>query len=496
MTRFNQEGTNINKFNQYQNFINGKWVAPSSNRYYKNINPADSEDIIGEYPLSGMTDVETAIQSCQEAFKTWGKMLINEREKYIRRFIALVEQNKQSIGEALTREQGKTLKEALGEPSRAIVENSYILGEGQRMEGITMPSDRNGVISVANRVPLGVVAAITPWNFPFLTPLRKIIPALVGGNTVLFKPAFDTPHCAVLIMQLFEQAGFPPGVVNMVIGKGSEIGDAIVSNPLVSGITFTGSTSVGSRINSKAAKNFTKVQLEMGGKNPAIVANYKDLDFAAAQISASAFMLAGQRCTAISRVIVLKDQADALENQISEKMKSYKLGKGSESDITMGPIINEQAGKKIMEYIQSTRDEGATIKVGGHRLTGGDFDKGFYIAPTLITNVTPKLKVAIDEIFGPVLSVLRVDTFEEAMQVANDTQYGLAASIFTDDMDKMYYFMQNIESGMVHINHGTVTDDHMPFGGVKSSGLGPFSKGKTNKDFFTQLKVVYTKYIK
>lgn len=486
----------MSQIKKYQNFINGKWVTPDSGQYYQSVNPADSQDVIGEFPLSEESDVNAAVESAHRAFATWGKMLADEREKYINKLIALISENKQEIGEVVSREAGKMAKDGLGEPTRAVVETGFVLGEGHRMEGITMPSDRKGVVSVASRVPLGVVAAITPWNFPFLTPLRKIIPALVAGNTVVFKPAFDTPLSAVLIMQLFEKTGLPAGVVNLIMGRGSEIGDLISGNPLVRGITFTGSTSVGRQIYAKAARNFSKVQLEMGGKNPAVVANYKDLDYAASQLASAAFALAGQRCTSISRVIVLEDQAEELENKIAEKTKSYRLGPATDPNATMGPIITRRAGEKIMGYIQSARNEGAIIKAGGNHPTGGVFDKGFYIEPTLITHVTPKMEVAVDEIFGPVLVVLRAKNFKEAVQIANDTNYGLASAIFTDDLDKIYTYQQEIQSGMVHINHGTVTDSCMPFGGVKGSGVGPFSKGSTNKDFFTQLKVVYTKFVK
>jgi alpha-ketoglutaric semialdehyde dehydrogenase len=480
----------------YQNFIDGKWVVPASGKYYPDINPANYDDIIGNFPLSGREDVDAAVQSAHKAFKLWSKLLPTEREKYIDKFVVLLDQEKQRIGEALCREEGKTLKEALGEPSRGVIECSYFLGEGQRLEGITMPSDRKGVTSVATRVPLGVIAAIAPWNFPFLTPLRKIIPAIATGNTVVFKPAYDTPHCGVLIMELFEKAGLPPGVVNMVLGKGSEIGDAISGNPLVRGITFTGSTSVGRRINEKAAANFTKTQLEMGGKNPCIVAGYKDLDFAADQIASAAFAVTGQRCTSISRVIVLKDQAEELESRIMQKMKSYVMGNGMDPRVTMGPVITRSAGESIMAYIASAKAEGASLKAGGNQLKGGDYDKGFYIEPTLITDVTPKMKVAMEEIFGPVLVSIKVNSFEEAMEVANDTEYGLSASLFSDNLEYIFAFQQDIEVGMAHVNHGTITDGCMPFGGVKSSGIGAFSKGATNKDFYTTYKVNYVKYIK
>lgn len=480
----------------YRNYINGEWIAPSSKDYYQDLNPADETEVIGSFPLSTTDDIDRAVGSAHRAFGHWSRLLHAQREKHIRKFMELLDQDKQRIGEALCREQGKTLKQAMGEPVRSLSECGFILGEGQRMEGITMPSDREGMVSIATRVPLGVVAAIAPWNFPFLTPMRKTIPALVAGNTVVLKPAFDTPMCGVLIGELFDRAGFPPGVVNVVIGKGSTIGDALSGNPLVRGITFTGSTAVGRRINQIASANFTKVQLEMGGKNAAIVAGYKDLDYAGSQITSAAFDVAGQRCTAISRLIVMREQAEDIEAVITQKMRGYVIGNGMDSRVTMGPIINRAAGEAIMGYIQSAREEGATIRAGGNRLTGGVYDRGFFIEPTLVTDVTPSMRVATDEIFGPVLVSIKVDSPEEAVAVANGTQYGLAASVFTDNLEHVYLFQNEIQAGMVHINHGTITDGNMPFGGVKNSGLGSFSKGKTNKDFFTNLKVIYTKYTK
>lgn len=480
----------------YMNYIGGNWVTPSWKEYYKDINPADNEKSIGNFPLSTEDDAENAVKAADIAFKGWSRLLPLQREKYIKEFMSLLEKDSENIGKSLCMEQGKTLKEAIAEPLRGLTECSYILGEGQRMEGITMPSDREGVLSVAVREPLGVVVAITPWNFPVLTPIRKIIPALVAGNTVVFKPAFDTPMCGVLLMELFDKAGFPPGVVNMVIGKGSTIGDSLSRNPLVRGITFTGSTSVGRRINQMAFRNFSKVQLEMGGKNPAIIVDYSDLKYAASQVASAAFALAGQRCTSISRLIVLEKDAEEIEDSIASKMKEYILGDGMDPKVNIGPIISSSAGNGIMDYIESASDEGATIKAGGRKLSGGVYDKGFYVEPTLITDVKPSMKVAREEIFGPVLVSIKVNSFEEALEVANDTKYGLAASLFSDNPEYIHAFQRGIQSGMVHINHGTVTDSYMPFGGVKDSGLGSFSKGKTNKDFFTNLKVIYTKYTK
>lgn len=476
------------------NFIAGAWKAPSGGDYYINLNPADSVESLGEYPLSTAGDADEAVKAAAAAFPSWSALLPAQRAAYIEKFVSYLGKEAAEIGEAVCREEGKTLKEATAEPKRGVVECSYFASDAQRLEGITMPSDRAGVVSVANRVPIGVVVAISPWNFPFLTPLRKIIPAIAMGNTVVFKPAYDTPLSGVYLCELFEKAGLPAGVVNMVIGKGSSMGDALSSHPLVNGVTFTGSTGVGRRINRLASENFVKVQLEMGGKNPCIVADCADLDKAAAEITTAAFAVTGQRCTSISRVLVLREHAEELETKIAERMKSYVLGNGMDPKVTMGPVINAAAGESIMGYIEGAVADGARIRSGGHRLKGGDYEKGFYIEPTLIVDATPTMKSSIDEIFGPVLSVIKVDSFEEALAVANSSEYGLAASLFSDNLRHIDAFQRNIQSGMCHINHGTVTDATMPFGGVKRSGLGPFSKGVTNRDFFTNFKVTYTKY--
>jgi len=478
----------------YQNFICGKWVEVSTADYYKVYNPAINDEEIGEFPLSGIEDVEKAIKSAHSAFQSWRKVTASLRAEYIYRLIELLETNKDRLAEALCKEQGKPLKEAISEVIRGIKEVCFIAGEAARLEGFTLPSDRVGVTNTVVRIPIGVVAAITPWNFPVLSPLRKIIPALIAGCTVVFKPAINTPLTAIILMELFEKTGLPPGIVNLIIGRGKEVGDALVGHPLVNGISFTGSTSVGRRINLISANNFTKVQLEMGGKNPVVVADYAKLENAATQIVSAAFTNAGQRCTSISRVVVLEKHADELERYIIEKVRQLKVGNGMDKDTQIGPVIGRDALEKISYYVNNAVKEGATITIGGKRLTGGIYDKGYYFEPTVITNVTPEMRVAKEEIFGPVLVCIRVNSIEEAISVCNNTEYGLAGSIFTDKMDFAYEFTQDVESGMIHINNGTVSEGHMPFGGVKNSGLGQYSIGGTNKDFYTNLKIIYTQY--
>ncbi len=479
---------------RYQNFINGEWTAPRSGKYYVRSNPADASDVLGEFPQSDKADVDAAVASAAEAFRTWGKTTPGQRAKYIEKFGKLVSARAQEIGEAVCREVGKTIKESLAEPARAASEVEFFVGEAERMEGITMPSDRPGVMSVACREPVGVVAAIGPWNMPFLTAIRKFIPALAFGNTVVFKPASDTPVNGIMAAQLMEEAGFPRGVFNMVLGRGSDMGDFLSSNPGIRAITYTGSVPVGRRINELAAPHFTRVQLEMGGKNPAVVAEAGDLDKVARELVPSVFGLSGQRCTAPSRIIVLGDEEEALVASLMKYMSQLVVGNGMTPGVTMGPIQSEKAGEKILAYIQSGLDEGAALKMGGHRMHGEVYDKGMFIEPTLFTGVTRSMRIAREEIFGPVLCVLRAKDFDEAMDIANDVEYGLSSMIFSDNLKYIHQFMENIQSGMVHVNHGSVTDAYMPFGGIKNSGLGQFSKGRTNRDFFTNFKVKYIKW--
>lgn len=480
----------------YKNFINGQWVSSSTNEYYKVYNPANTEEVIGEFPLSTEEDVEKAVQGSYEAFQTWKKVPASERAKYLYKFIELLEQNTERLGEALCKEQGKPLKEAVTEAVRGVSEMRFVAGEAVRLDGVTLPSDRPGVLAMSTREPIGVVAAITPWNFPILTPLRKIMPALIAGCTVVLKPATDTPLTSVILLELLEKVGLPSGVVNLVIGSGRKVGDALVGHSLISGVSFTGSTQVGRSISLTAARTFKKVQLEMGGKNPVVVADYSDLEHAATQIIGSAYANAGQRCTSISRVIVLEEHAEELEKLLIEKVKQFKVGNGMDEETTIGPLVSENALNGLLEYMEIAKQEGAEIVLGGKRLTGGQYDSGYFFEPTVIKNVKPEMRIAKEEIFGPVLVIIRTNSFEEAIEICNNTEYGLTASIFTDNMDWGYSFLENVQSGMIHVNNGTSSEGHMPFGGVKNSGLGVYSIGGTNKDFYTDLKVSYIQHRK
>jgi alpha-ketoglutaric semialdehyde dehydrogenase len=478
----------------YRNYIDGTWQEASGGETYELSSPGRTEETVGYFPLSTPDDVVQAVDAAHRRFQDWKTLTPSERTAFIYRFVELLGENRERLAEAAVLEQGKVYAEALAEPTRGTKELIITAGEALRLEGIARPSDSKRTVNVAHRVPIGVIAAITPWNFPILTPLRKIVPALVAGCTVVFKPATATPLTAVIITELFEQAGLPGGALNLVVGAGREIGDALVSNPLIRGVSFTGSTTVGRSINEKVASNFTKVQLEMGGKNAAVVVNYRDLDFVARKIVKAAFSNAGQRCTAISRVIVHDSQAEELERLLVEHAARIRVGHGRDENVEMGPVTSAHAVETMNEYVESARSQGAVVATGGEPLRGGIFDSGYYYKPTVITGVTPEMRVAREEIFGPVLVVLRVSSREEAIKVTNDTEYGLTTSLFTDEMDFTYDFTENVEVGMVRINNLGVSGGNMPFGGVKNSGLGPFGIGSTSMDFYTNMKVVYREY--
>ncbi|NMB24520.1 MAG: aldehyde dehydrogenase [Firmicutes bacterium] len=474
---------------RYGNYIDGNWQAPISGQYAPNINPADPGEILGMFPESCHADVDEAIQAAVKAGPSWRQTPSPERGRLLLKFADLLDQHADALGEILTREQGKILKESVGEVQRAAVEARFMAGEASRLAGETLPSERRGVWIQIIREPLGVVGAITPWNFPVVTPVRKIAPALASGNTVVFKPASDTPWTAVYLMELLIEAGLPPGVVNLVIGSGSVVGQRLAESPLVNGITFTGSSATGRRIYTAVAQHLGRVQLELGGKNAAMVTDYPDLEGAAKEIVAAAFAASGQRCTAISRVIVSRAEAPRLTDEIVELVRQIKVGNGLSRDATMGPLINKERLMTVEEFVGNAKNSGARLLAGGKRLT--ELGNGFFYAPTVLDGVKPDSMLAKEETFGPVLPIVTVDSMEEAINVCNDTPYGLAASVFTEDIDKAMQAAGAIRAGMIHINHGTASEAHVPFGGVKASGQGAFSIGGTAKDFYMTDKVVY-----
>lgn len=478
---------------RHQNYIAGKWVPPETGDYYQRHNPACPSQVLGEFPRSGSADVDAAVASAEKARAIWDQTQAPQRAAILLRFSQLLLDSKNELARIITLEQGKALCESTGEVARAAAEAAFAAGEAVRLSGQTFPSERPGFSCYTVLQPVGVVAAITPWNFPVVSPVRKIAPALACGNTVVLKPASLTPRSAEYLISLLEKAGLPPGVLNLVIGSG-ECGERLISDTRVRGISFTGSTAVGVHIAEKVAARMAKVQLELGGKNPAIVLACDDLDGAAQEIVAAAFLCSGQRCTALSRLIVEESQADQIREHLLIHMAKIRVGNGLDPQTTMGPLVSRQQMDTVAGYVRQGLEAKAALIVGGRQLAENPDTEGYFYAPTLFDNVSANSALAQEEIFGPVLPLIRVKNAEEALEVANSTRYGLAASLFTSSRHLVDGFLQRVESGMVHVNHGTASQAHVPFGGVKDSGQGAFSIGPTMKDAFTNVKTVYIKW--
>ncbi|MFW6368490.1 MAG: aldehyde dehydrogenase family protein [Spirochaetota bacterium] len=476
---------------KYKNLISGEHRTPNTGKYADNLNPGDLSDTIGQFAASDRTDVQTAIEAASGAFPDWANVPGPDRGKILFRFADLLSEYSEELARMLSREEGKVLGESRGEVGRAIAETRFMAGEASRLNGEHYSSNDPDIEVMRRRIPLGPVAVITPWNFPIVTPVRKISPAVAYGDTVVFKPAALTPATALRLVELFWEAGVPPGVLNCITGAGSEIGDALSGSPEIRGITFTGSTTIGKRIYANSVDNLTKVQLEMGGKNPAFVYDAEDLDYAASQIVAAAFASAGQRCTAISRVIVSEHENDALLSKLEQRVKQLRVGDALDESVDMGPLVSSGQLETVEKYVDLARKEGARILFGGERANGPS--RGYYYLPTLISDVRRDSPVALEEIFGPVLSVQTVSSFEEGLEMCNEPRYGLAGCVFTRYLAKAKTFLQSMNSGMVHINHGTASQPHVPFGGVKESGFGAYSIGPTAREFYMSDKVVYLK---
>ena len=474
-----------------KNYIDGKWCDAASNKTAIRKNPANNDETVGEYPVSGIADVRQAIEAAQKAFSIWKNTPAPQRSQILQKVIDLIKTDIDECAHNLTLEHGKTLREAKGEINRGLAELEYFVGEGCRIEGRHIPASRKGVVCYTKREPIGVISAIVPWNFPFIPVIREVAPAIVYGDTVVLKPATLTPFTSAHVVKCFERAGLPAGVLNMVVGSGSAVGRELVENPLVKGITFTGSGEVGRTIAEGAARHHARLQLEMGGKNPAVVFESADLQDAAAQIFGRAFGSCGQVCMAISRVIVHESVADELCKLLKVKAEEAIVGSGLESNSTMGPLVSEEHLKKVLGYVEKGVQEGAELLTGGNRLTGPKYDKGNFMSPTIFANVSPDSVIAREEIFGPVLSVLTFSNFEEAIEICNSVNFGLAATGFTKRFDEALAFVDKAQAGMVQTNLATYCEPYVPFGGVKGSGFGPYSIGYTTVDFYTDQKSVY-----
>ncbi|MCV2488191.1 aldehyde dehydrogenase family protein [Geodermatophilus sp. YIM 151500] len=478
----------------WRSYVAGQWTAGPDARHYEIVDPGRTRDTVSRYLLATPEDAERAAAAARDAFPAWAETTAGRRSDLVYGLVDLWQTRMETVAEIVSLEMGKPLAESRSEASRAVAELRFWAGEALRLGDRTFPSARPHTEIATIREPIGPVAGITPWNFPILSPLRKVVPALVSGCPVVLKPALQAPGASVHIAAMLHELGVPAGVFGLLIGGGSDVGAALVGHPAIAGITFTGSTDVGLRIAGDAAARNVRLQLEMGGKNAAVVTRCADVDRAAAEISAAAFAVAGQRCTAISRVVVTPDVREPLERVLVEKAAALRVGHGLATDTVMGPIVSKDQFTKIHGYVEQGVRDGARVLTGGGPLTGGGYDDGYYYAPTVVTDVPRGSALAVEEVFGPVLSIVPVDDLEEAIDVANETRYGLTAAIFTDDMDAAHAFVRRSQTGMVHVNHGTNSEGQVPFGGMKQSGQGAYGIGDSAKDFFTSLKAVYSMY--
>ena len=480
---------------QYKNLINGNWVDSSSGKTLLNVNPADTQEVIGEFPDSNVEDIQAAVDAAKKSFESWRLVPAPKRAEILFRAGEMLTAQKDELAKDMTREMGKVLKETRGDVQEAIDMTYYIAGEGRRLHGHTTPSELPDKFMMSVRIPLGVAAMITPWNFPMAIPSWKIIPALVAGNTVVFKPAEDTPLSAHNFLRILHEAGIPAGVVNLVCGSGEAIGPTLVTHPDVSIISFTGSTEVGKTINQSAAASLKRVSLEMGGKNGIIVMEDADVDLAVDGAIWGGFGTSGQRCTAASRVIVEERIYDEFVEKFVERAKKLNVGNGLDPKTDMGPCINEQQLFKVEKYVQIGKQEGARVMCGAHRLDGGIYDHGFFYAPTIFGEVNSNMRIAREEIFGPVVSVIRVKSFEEAIEIANDTPYGLSSAIYTRNVNYAFRAMRDLYTGITYVNSSTIgAEVHLPFGGTKQTGNGHREGGPTVIDLYTEWKTLYVDF--
>ena len=478
----------------FRNYIAGEWCESTSGVTFESRNPADTRDVIGRFQQGTAADIAMAVSAAWAARPMWQRTPAPKRGEMLYAFGALMAEHKERLARAMTREMGKVLSEARGDVQEGIDIAYLMAGEGRRMFGDTVPSELPDKWAMSIRQPIGMVGIITPWNFPMAIPCWKMMPALVTGNVVIFKPASDTPHCATLLVELLAEAGFPPGVVNLVTGTGAEVGNAIVGNPDIEVISFTGSSVTGRQIAEKAGKRLKRLSLELGGKNGVVVLADADLDLATDGILWSAFGTTGQRCTACSRVIVERSVVEPLLERLETRARKLRLGPGLEETTDVGPLINGGAVDKVDSYVGVGRSEGELI-MGGQRATGGDLAHGHFFEPTIFSGVRPMDRIGQEEIFGPVLSVIPVADYAEAMTAVNQTRYGLSSSIFTRDVNQAFRAMRDFQTGIVYVNAGTTgAEVHLPFGGWKETGNGHREAGHAALDTFTEWKSIYVDF--
>src|SRR5882724_3637423 len=480
----------------YSNYIGGQWVQSESGEMFENINPADTQDVIGRFPLSTGEDVNAAVNAAQEAFDRWRTTPAPRRAEILFRLGEILIRNKDRFAADMTREMGKVLKETGGDVQEAIDCTYYTAGEGRRLHGFTTPAEMPDKFAMCVRQPVGLCGLITPWNFPMAIPSWKLIPALVCGNTVVIKPAEDTPLSTYNLVKACEEAGIPPGVINLVTGYGETVGAEITGHPSLRLISFTGSTETGRTVAYACAERNAICSLEMGGKNAIIIMEDADIDNAVEGAVWGAFGTSGQRCTASSRLIVHKKVYKKFSQKLVERAKALRVGNGVDPKVDVGPVINEDAVEKIMRYIDIGQNEDrATLACGGNRLTKGDYAHGYFIEPTVFTDVSPDMRIAQEEIFGPVTSVIPTKSLDEAIEIANGVRYGLSAAIYTQDVNRAFHAMNETYTGIFYINSATIgAEVHLPFGGTKATGNGHREAGIAALDVFSEWKSIYVDF--
>jgi aldehyde dehydrogenase (NAD+) len=479
----------------FKNFINGEWVEGSGRTEIEDRNPANRDEVIGLFPSSTEADVNLAVDAAKEAYKTWRLVPAPKRAEILYRTAEILVARKEAYARDMTREMGKVLAETRGDVQEAIDMTYLMAGEGRRLFGNTTPSELPNKFAMSVRTPVGVAALVTPWNFPMAIPSWKIAPALVCGNTVVLKPAEDTPYSAYAYVQVLEEAGLPPGVVNIVSGAGPEAGAPLVKHRDTHLVSFTGSTEVGRIISEACAPTFKKCHLEMGGKNIIIVMDDANLDLAVDGAIWGGFGTTGQRCTAASRVAVHKKIYREFVDRFVARAKSLRVGDGLDPKTDMGPSINEQQIQTVVKYVEIGKNEGAKLAAGGHRLGGDAFAKGWFHEPTIFIDADPNMRIAQEEIFGPVVSVIPFDDFDQAIEIANNVQYGLSSSIYTRNVNNAFRAQRDLETGIVYVNAPTIgAETHLPFGGIKNTGNGHRESGAAALDFYTEWKSIYVDY--
>ena len=478
----------------FTNYIGGSWVPARSGRTFTNLNPATGA-ALGEFPDSGPDDVDAAVLAARGAMRAWQLTPAPKRGELLYRLGALIAQKKEELARAATREMGKILIETRGDVQEGVDMAFLAAGEGRRLYGVTTPSEMPNKWAMSVRVPIGVVGVITAWNFPFAVPTWKIFPALLSGNTVVFKPSEETPEMGFHLAKLLEEVGLPPGVFNVVHGNGQNVGWPMVQHAGIDVVSFTGSNGVGTKIAVEGARLGKRVSLEMGGKNGVIVMDDADVSLAANAVAWGAFGTTGQRCTATSRVIVHERIHDELVRLVVQRAQALRLGDGLDEGVEMGPLVNAKQLERVSGYMKVGADEGAQVATGGHRATGAALDKGYFFQPTVLTEVRPGMRVAQEEIFGPVVSFVRVKSLEEAIAVNNATPFGLSSSIFTTNVNAAFTAMRDLTTGIVYVNHGTTgAETHLPFGGTRGTGNGHREAGHTMLDAFTEWKSIYVDF--